>query len=231
VATTDAGGGVQSEVTYEPFGNTELSSPCPAYRFTGREHDEPLYLYYYRARYYHTDLQRFITEDPIGFAGGDVNLYGYVRANPIGRVDPLGLDPSKSSFSCGGRPTLVPVVADVSNDTRIRSMYARYRKFWGPLPDIPVCTAKLPPTELARYSRTRGRETETLLVAEDFFDGSPWLQLSSMGHELTHLWQNNNIGFIKLDLGPNYPNRDQPMEIHAESVGRAFANQVLGIGP
>jgi hypothetical protein len=52
-----------------------------------------------------------------------------------------------------------------------------------------------------------------------------------MGHERTHLWQNNNIGFIKLDLGSDYPVRDQPLEHHAESVGRAFANRVLGIGP
>src|SRR5439155_9381135 len=56
------------------------------------------------------------------------------------------------------RPTVVPVVANASSDSRIRSMYARYRKFWGPLPDIPVCIAKLPPTELARYSRSPGRD-------------------------------------------------------------------------
>jgi RHS repeat-associated protein len=91
VATTDAAGGVQSELTYEPFGNTEMSSPAPAYRFTGREHDEPLYLYYYRARYYHTDLQRFISEDPIGFGGGDPNLYAYVHNSPTRFIDPLGL--------------------------------------------------------------------------------------------------------------------------------------------
>src|SRR5439155_20562762 len=69
----------------------EISAPAPAYRFTGREHDEPLYLYYYRARYYHTDLQRFISEDPIGFRGGDANLYAYVRNNPIALIDPTGL--------------------------------------------------------------------------------------------------------------------------------------------
>src|SRR5215470_15959851 len=32
----------------------------------------------YRARYYHPGLQRFIGEDPIGFFGGDLNLYAYV---------------------------------------------------------------------------------------------------------------------------------------------------------
>src|SRR5882762_710006 len=68
------------------------SRPCMrGIRRSSREHDEPMYLYYYRARYYHTDLQRFISEDPIEFAGGDVNLYGYARNNPLTFIDPLGL--------------------------------------------------------------------------------------------------------------------------------------------
>ena len=46
---------------------------------------------YSRARYYHPTLQRFIGEDPIGFAGGDVNLYAYVWNDPTRFVDPLGL--------------------------------------------------------------------------------------------------------------------------------------------
>ena len=36
-------------------------------------------------------MSRFISENPIGFAGGDVNLYAYVGGNPISLVDPLGL--------------------------------------------------------------------------------------------------------------------------------------------
>jgi RHS repeat-associated protein len=48
-------------------------------------------LYFYRARYYDPRAGRFLTKDPIGFAGGDVNLYRYVRNNPINRVDPFGL--------------------------------------------------------------------------------------------------------------------------------------------
>lgn len=34
----------------------------------------------------------FIQKDPIGFAGGDVNLYGYVLNNPVNYIDPEGLD-------------------------------------------------------------------------------------------------------------------------------------------
>ena len=46
--------------------------------------------HYYRARYYHPGLQRFISEDPIEFAAGDTNLYIYVGNDPVGFVDPLG---------------------------------------------------------------------------------------------------------------------------------------------
>jgi RHS repeat-associated protein len=43
------------------------------------------------ARYYHPGLQRFISEDPIGFDGGDPNLYAYVGNMPTVHSDPLGL--------------------------------------------------------------------------------------------------------------------------------------------
>jgi len=48
-------------------------------------------LRYSWARYYHTDLQRFISEDPLEFDTGDVNLYAYAGNSPINFIDPLGL--------------------------------------------------------------------------------------------------------------------------------------------
>jgi RHS repeat-associated protein len=92
VALTDALGAVATEYTYEPFGMTTVTgTPADnALQYTGRENDGTG-LYYYRARYYHPGLQRFISEDPIGFAGEDVNPYAYVRNNPLGNRDPLGL--------------------------------------------------------------------------------------------------------------------------------------------
>ena len=53
--------------------------------------------YYNRARYYDPSTGRFLTPDPIGFLGGDLNLYGYVFQSPINYNDPDGLvvnDPS-----------------------------------------------------------------------------------------------------------------------------------------
>ncbi len=92
VALTDATGSVPTTYAYEPFGATTMSGTATgnSFDYTGRENDGTG-LKYYRSRYLHPGLQRFISEDPIGFAGGDVNLYAYVRNNPILRTDPLGL--------------------------------------------------------------------------------------------------------------------------------------------
>jgi hypothetical protein len=49
-------------------------------------------LYYYRARYYSPTLQRFISQDPIGFGGGSPNLYQYALNAPTTWIDVLGLD-------------------------------------------------------------------------------------------------------------------------------------------
>jgi RHS repeat-associated protein len=92
MAVADASGVVQTEYTYEPFGKTTASgaSNSSAYQYTGRENDETG-LYYYRARYYHPQLQRFISEDPSEFEGGDINLFAYVWNSPLVYIDPSGL--------------------------------------------------------------------------------------------------------------------------------------------
>jgi RHS repeat-associated protein len=59
--------------------------------FTGREYDTETANYYYRARYYSPKIGRFLQTDPIGYEGG-LNLYTYVRNNPIRWRDPFGFD-------------------------------------------------------------------------------------------------------------------------------------------
>ncbi|MBI4502416.1 MAG: RHS repeat-associated core domain-containing protein [Gemmatimonadetes bacterium] len=51
-------------------------------------------LSYYRNRYYDQKSGRFLTEDPIGIAGG-VNLYQYAGNNPATYTDPFGLQPCR----------------------------------------------------------------------------------------------------------------------------------------
>ncbi|WP_370302769.1 RHS repeat-associated core domain-containing protein [Rheinheimera baltica] len=43
------------------------------------------------ARDYDPETGRWTASDPIGFAGGDTNLYGYVLGDPINFIDPTGL--------------------------------------------------------------------------------------------------------------------------------------------
>ncbi|MBK8151180.1 MAG: RHS domain-containing protein [Acidobacteria bacterium] len=89
-ALTDSSGNVTSSASYDSFGNA-TGNLATRYKFTGREYDDFTGLHYYRARWYDGNLGRFISEDPIGFAGGDVNLYGYVGNGPVELVDPSGL--------------------------------------------------------------------------------------------------------------------------------------------
>ncbi|HMH49282.1 MAG TPA: kelch repeat-containing protein [Candidatus Acidoferrum sp.] len=93
IELTNGAGTVATEYSYEPFGRTTstLGTSSNSIDYTGRE-DDGLGLKYYRARYYHPQVQRFISEDPLQFGGGDANLYAYVRNAPTTYIDPLGLD-------------------------------------------------------------------------------------------------------------------------------------------
>ena len=59
-------------------------------RLPGQYFDEESGLHYNRHRYYDPHCARYISQDPIGLAGGG-NAYSYV-ANPITWIDPLGLN-------------------------------------------------------------------------------------------------------------------------------------------
>jgi RHS repeat-associated protein len=84
--------------SYGPYGETATpsSEDSVPFRYTGREKDTDS-LYYYRARYYHTGMGRFISADPIGLAGG-LSLYAYAGANPISVVDPSGTQPGSPDW-------------------------------------------------------------------------------------------------------------------------------------
>ena len=97
---TDEDGKEKEKYIYNAFGKMtiyderdnkiEESQIGNPYSFTGREHDLETGLHYHRARYYSPDLARWISEDPIEFGGGDMNLYRYVFNNPVIYIDLFG---------------------------------------------------------------------------------------------------------------------------------------------
>jgi RHS repeat-associated protein len=87
---------------YDPFGNTIGSSGSLAaanvYRFSSKEiHLVDSYgsppLYYYGYRFYDPSLQRWLNRDPVAERGG-LNLYAFLRNDPLSKVDPRGLNPA-----------------------------------------------------------------------------------------------------------------------------------------
>jgi RHS repeat-associated protein len=100
---TNSSGTVCQTITSLPFGDGEATSgncsPTPNF-FTGKERDSESNLDYFGARYFSSNLARFVTPDwaakptTVPYAEfGDpqsLNLYQYMRDNPLGGVDADG---------------------------------------------------------------------------------------------------------------------------------------------
>ncbi|WP_166671919.1 PKD domain-containing protein [Methylosinus sp. sav-2] len=91
---TNAGSTVFNRYDYDSFGRRLAvveSLPLQPYGWKGREWIPGPDIYYNRARFYDPALGRFLAEDPLGFGGGDSNLYSFAWNNPKNWSDPSGL--------------------------------------------------------------------------------------------------------------------------------------------
>jgi RHS repeat-associated protein len=107
-AYLDATGGVAIAFSYDPFGRTvsETVNALPGavylpHRFSTKYLDPETGMYYYGYRFYHPELGRWVSRDPIGEKGG-INNYAVVVNSTINLVDVLGLEEvnSWSTASC-----------------------------------------------------------------------------------------------------------------------------------
>jgi RHS repeat-associated protein len=126
IGLVDDTGAVKTQYAYDPFGSVTVTGEASdnPFQYTGRENDNTG-LYYYRARYYSPELQRFISEDPIlrpmnlisvspsrplnkivwflPFLKSDpkkLQSYAFVANGPLNLKDPLGLT-SYCDYGCG----------------------------------------------------------------------------------------------------------------------------------
>jgi RHS repeat-associated protein len=94
VASSAANGGAPlavKRVMYVGFGTpVRLGTVTDRFGYTGKEYDEAVNLQYNQNRYLDVGLGRWLTQDPLGFAAGDTNLYRYVANSPTNFTDPSG---------------------------------------------------------------------------------------------------------------------------------------------
>jgi len=114
VALTNGSGAIQERYAYSAYGTPSItnaagtarttSAESNRYSYTGREFDEALDLYHYRARMYDSAVGRFCSRDPIGYEGSRYGLYEYVSGMALSAVDPWGLE----TVVAPGGPTTTP---------------------------------------------------------------------------------------------------------------------------
>ncbi|GBC59973.1 hypothetical protein DENIS_0915 [Desulfonema ishimotonii] len=98
---TDASGNAVKRIRYDSFGNI-LTDSDPLFEvpfgFAGGLHDRDTGLVRFGYRDYDPDAGRWTAKDPILFAGGDTDLYGYCLGDPVNWVDPFGLANDQSGM-------------------------------------------------------------------------------------------------------------------------------------
>ena len=82
--------GVVTHRSYNAFGvktdETANAVDC-IFGYTGKMYDEVTELQNNINRWYNPELGKWLSEDPIGFNGGDTNVYKYVKNDPLNHVD------------------------------------------------------------------------------------------------------------------------------------------------
>ncbi len=87
------------EQIFTPRGKVSQSPSNNPWRFQGKRHDPETGLVYYGARYYHPELQKWISPDPLG-SHDSLNLYLFCHNNPLKYHDPWGLA-AQCDENCG----------------------------------------------------------------------------------------------------------------------------------
>jgi RHS repeat-associated protein len=127
-----ATGEIVQRMDYDEFGKVILDTN-PGFQpfgFAGGIYDVDTGLVRFGARDYDAETGRWTAKDPIGFGGGDSNLYGYCMNDPINIIDPSGL---RTTIYVHSGENIYGHVAINVNGTVYT--YGRYNSnnIWGPL--------------------------------------------------------------------------------------------------
>jgi RHS repeat-associated protein len=86
-------GTVAQRLDYNEWGKVlkDSNSCFQPFGFAGGTYDEATGLVRFGARDYDPEIGRWTSKDPVRFAAGDTNLYGYVVSDPVNFIDQTGL--------------------------------------------------------------------------------------------------------------------------------------------
>jgi RHS repeat-associated protein len=89
----NASGSVQDHIDYTAYGVPTESNPSVGsiIGYDGYQYEVSTGLDYTWARWYNPSTGTWLTQDPIGFAGGQANLHQYGSNDPLNLTDPTGL--------------------------------------------------------------------------------------------------------------------------------------------
>jgi RHS repeat-associated protein len=180
-------------MTYDEFGNV-LSDTNPGFQpfgFAGGLYDAGTGLTRLGARDYEARAGRWTAKDPIGFGGGDSDLYTYATNDPIDLIDPVGTDwvSTTATISAGVGDGILETLtfglwdgqaaraATGGSDKLVDTCSGSYKA--GRLAGVAVATivgAKGLPTGLRALSNgAKGAIGESLSIAENTLSGNTLL--------------------------------------------------------
>ncbi len=147
----DAGtGAVVQRMDYDPWGRVirDTNPGFQPFGFAGGLYDPDTGLVRFGARDYDAEVGRWTAVDPILFAGGDTNLYGYVLNDPVNWSDPTGELAPATVAIVGGTVVVTWAVNwvywNVINPEPLPQ--PRYPRDSGSAGDILGCTAEWEPS-------------------------------------------------------------------------------------
>jgi RHS repeat-associated protein len=86
-------GAVVDHANFDSYGNRVNTGSSPSnIAWTGKFHDSLTGFQYNQNRWYSPTVGRWMSEDPIGFAGNDQNVQRYADNRPISFTDPAGTE-------------------------------------------------------------------------------------------------------------------------------------------
>jgi RHS repeat-associated protein len=206
VNTSD--GSIAQRIDYDEYGNvTNDTNPgFQPFAFAGGLYDQHTKITRFGARDYDAFTGRWTAKDPILFAGGDLNLYGYVMNDPVNLIDYDGYRP----LTVRGKGYLAPYFNQPTLDCADIHI--------GHMPWFAPETARAITLENKIYIRDPNHKFDT---PKD---------LSLLGHELAHVKQYSDgmtrCGYLaesaKQMINGNDPYDDNKYEVAA----RIAENQI-----